>query len=111
MKARFVHRSMLLAGLTLSLGACAWTDPLQREGLWHPTGVNNANLAVMVVNPHDLVAGRGTTTSDATLAAAAVDRLYRDKVKALPDTGLVLAGVGNAAAGGGAAGAAADATP
>ncbi len=73
-----------LAGL-LALSACGPdVDPLTREGLWHPTHVNRANLVAMVANPADLVRGTGSATADGLLAAAAVERLRTDKVKKLP---------------------------
>jgi type IV pilus biogenesis protein CpaD/CtpE len=87
--------AFLLASICLVAG-CSLTDPTIREGFWHPRGVNEGNLAVMVANPHDLVEGRSTDYSDGTLAAAAVDRLYRNQVKSLPDTKL---GVGASASG------------
>jgi hypothetical protein len=107
MTVRRVRLSALLAGVSLSAAACSLTDPTVREGYWHPRGVNEGNLAAMVVDPHDLVQGRSSNFSDGTLAANAVDRLYRDKVRALPDTTL---GVGGTSAAATAAGAA-DTTP
>jgi type IV pilus biogenesis protein CpaD/CtpE len=70
------------------LAGCAETDPLTREGLWRPTHVNRANATLMAANPADLVRGTGETTSNGVMAAAAIDRLYTNKLKKLPDSGL-----------------------
>jgi hypothetical protein len=74
--------------LLLLLGACSITDPYQREGVWRPNGANDIDLRVMVANPQDLVRGPEVSGSDGRQAAAAVDRLRRDKVKPLPDSGV-----------------------
>jgi hypothetical protein len=96
--------STLGAGLALLLLAgCDTTDPqLRTDGVWVPTGVNDANLAAEIANPSDLVVGQsGGAGTDGHLAAAAVRRLRQDKVKALPDSGLSdiqVTGGGSAAA-------------
>jgi hypothetical protein len=80
-----------LAGATLlvaTLGGCNTYDPLLREGLWHPTHPSRANTTLMAANPADLVRGHGVQGSDAQLDVAAIDRLYANKVKKLPDAGL-----------------------
>jgi hypothetical protein len=93
-----------LAGV-LALSACGPdVDPLTREGLWHPSHVNRANLVAMVANPADLVRGTGSATADGQLAAAAVTRLRTDKLKKLPQTDIaqgVQSGSNEAAGGGG----------
>jgi len=76
----------LAAGAASMLGGCATIDPFERPGLWQPVGVNDLNRELQVARPTDLVLGRGTTDSYGTTAAAAVDRLDKDKVKALPQT-------------------------
>lgn len=73
--------SALLLLLPLALAGCG--NPYQYPGTWHATGVNAANLAVMVVNKGDLVSGQGRPGSDAVLDDAAITRLYTDKVKPL----------------------------
>lgn len=88
---------LVLAALVGGCGAAF--DPYQAEGRWRPTGANEANLRMMLVEPRDVVAGRGTTTADGHLAAAAVERLREDRVRELPaqrGTGLGL-GTGTAA--------------
>jgi len=75
-----VTRIVILA-LPLLLAACG--DPFQRAYTWHPSGVNDANLAAMVQDKRDLVAGRGQAGSDGQLAATAAERLHSDKTKPL----------------------------
>jgi hypothetical protein len=81
-----------LAGATIlvaTLGGCNTYDPLLRAGLWHPTHPSHANSILMAANPADLVRGHGTQNgADAQLSVAAIDRLYANKVKKLPDAGL-----------------------
>ena len=72
----------------LALAGCASTDPLTRDGLWQPSGANEANLAAMVADPMDLVQGKSAEGSDGQRAAAAVARLRLDRVKPLPDSGI-----------------------
>ncbi len=80
---------LIAAGTALlGLAACEENDPLYREGQWHPTHVNRANLTLQAAYPADLVRGTGTHTSDGQLAAVAVQRLHDGKVKKLPDAGL-----------------------
>jgi len=45
--------------------------------------ISTTNLAVMVSDPRDLVAGETGGHTDAVLTGAAIDRLETDKVKAL----------------------------
>jgi len=71
----------LAAGLT---AGCARIDPYQRPGMWQPEGVNDRNIAVMVQDPRDLTRGHGDRGPAWTTGAAAVDRLWHDKVKPLP---------------------------
>lgn len=65
------------------LGGCT-IDPFDRPGVWRPGGVNDANLAVMAADPHDLVQGHGEAGADGQLATAPVTRLREDRVKPLP---------------------------
>ncbi len=84
---RIILTAAAVAGTAL-LSGCNSTDPLLRDGLWRPTHVNRANLTLEAANPADLVRGTGESTSNGVLAAAAIDRLYTNKVKKLPDSGL-----------------------
>ena len=81
-------KPMMFLLAAMSLAGCASTDPLTRDGLWQPSGANEANLAAMVANPADLIQGRGAEGSDGQRAAAAVARLRTDHVKTLPDSGI-----------------------
>ena len=77
-------RGAALSTMVVIVSGCSLVDPNERAGVWHPRGVNDGNLAVMVADPHDLVSGKESTVSDGILASAAVDRLHRGKAKALP---------------------------
>ena len=85
----------------LMLGGCAQIDPLTKEGIWRPTGANDANLRAMVAVPSDLAYGRAARTTDGRSAAQAVDRLRTGKVYPLQDVGI--SKVGGGGGGGGAA--------
>lgn len=76
------------ACLALVLGAAGCGDQFERRGTWNVQNVNEANLAAMVVDKHDLVQGVGDDASPGELSAAAVRRLLTDHVKALPQTSL-----------------------
>ena len=86
----------------LLLAGCSQIDPLTKEGVWRPTGANDANLRAMVAVPSDLAYGRAARTSNGELAARAVERLRTGRVYPLQDTGISKVGV----TGGGAAAAA-----
>jgi len=66
------------------VAGCARLDPYQRPGMWQPEGVNDRNIAAMVQDPRDLAHGRGDGGPAWNTGAAAVDRLWRDKVKPFP---------------------------
>jgi hypothetical protein len=79
----------MAAGLLAApLAGCDTYDPQLREGVWHPTHPSRTNTTLMAANPADLVRGHGVSGSDAVLDTAAIDRLYTNKVKKLPDAGL-----------------------
>jgi len=67
----------LCLALTLLAAGCnsATTDPFRRPDTWHIQHDNDANLQVMVADPHDLVRGKGETDSRGVAAAAPVHRL------------------------------------
>jgi hypothetical protein len=62
------------------------TDPMERPGTWNvsTSHSNDANLRVMVANPHDLVKGTGEDTTAGAAAAAPVGRLLAGKRYPLP---------------------------
>jgi hypothetical protein len=80
-----MHPIVWLIGMLL-LSGCAYdlSDPYQRPGTYNPTGVNDANLRVMVANPHDLVEGTGTGASTGAQAAPPVARVLAGKRYPLP---------------------------
>ncbi|MGH7160802.1 MAG: hypothetical protein ACREFS_12075 [Acetobacteraceae bacterium] len=89
---RILGLSLALSFLLAAGGCSMGQDPMMRAGTWHPTGANAANLAAMVANPHDLIAGEqanGTIGPEATLP---VELLKEDKVKPLPDNAIVQIG-------------------
>jgi type IV pilus biogenesis protein CpaD/CtpE len=82
----------------LVLGGCAQIDPLTKEGIWRPTGANDANLRAMVAVPSDLAYGRAARTSDGRVAAQAVERLRTGRVYPLQDFGTSKIGGGGTSA-------------
>lgn len=81
--------------LPLLLAACAEDiDPYAREGTWRPSGVNERNLRVMVAIPTEILRGTGATGADGQAAAEAVARLRTDRVRPLPDVGIMRLGTG-----------------
>jgi hypothetical protein len=92
---------LILLPLLLAIAGCGPLDPYKREGAWRPAGVNDANLTAMVVEPAELQRGVAAEGALGETAAAAVERLFTDRVRALPTT-ITTQGMGGAAAGGGA---------
>jgi type IV pilus biogenesis protein CpaD/CtpE len=75
--------------LLLTVAACTPDYPMDKPGTWNLEqygGANDANLRTMVVNPRDLIAGSGESTSFGPEAAAPVDRLLTGKRTPLPAT-------------------------
>jgi hypothetical protein len=88
---RLTKAVLMVAGagaLCAPLAGCYEYDPIYRDGMWHPMHVNRPNSTLMAANPADLVRGHGVSGSDAKLDVAAIDRLYDNKVKKLPQAGL-----------------------
>ena len=81
-----MHPTVWLIGALLVAGCDTYlTDPFQRPGTYNPTGVNDANLRVMVANPHDLVEGTGPGASTGAEAAPPVARVLAGKRYPLPN--------------------------
>jgi hypothetical protein len=80
-----MHRLGWLLVVLLVTG-CAYdmSDPYRRPGTWNPVADNDANLRVMVANPHDLVEGTGQGASAGAEAASPVARLLAGKRYSLP---------------------------
>ncbi|MEN0076018.1 MAG: hypothetical protein AAGC69_16640 [Paracraurococcus sp.] len=85
---RIHPNGLLLLSALAALAGCHALDPYAGEGRWRPAGVNEQNLAVMLVHPEERVQGTGGGAAAGTTAAAAIERLRADKVKPLPDSGL-----------------------
>jgi type IV pilus biogenesis protein CpaD/CtpE len=77
-------RRLLLIACAAALPGCANIDPYDREGVWRPSGANEANLRASVARPSELVTGTGERGSDGHLATQAVERLRTDRVRPLP---------------------------
>jgi hypothetical protein len=96
-------RGALLLGLMSAVAGCNLGDPYQRAGNWRPNGSNERNVRVLAANPADLERGQRSAGTEGQRAAAAIDRLRLDRVKALPDSGIARftqSGFGNSAGGG-----------
>ena len=82
-------RPWLLGFCLVALGGCQnVTDPYMREGVWRPNNSNGLNFELQVARPADLLARREAMDSDGESAAAAVDRLRKDKIRPLPASSL-----------------------
>ena len=66
------------------LASCS--DPMERPGTWNISTPhsNDANLRVMIANPHDLIEGTGQSASSGAEAAPPVARLLAGKRYPLP---------------------------
>jgi hypothetical protein len=89
-KRRWRLTRLVLALAAISPAGCDTWNQYRRfpaggdAAIWRPTGVPNDDLNAMVAHPADLLAGRGTSTSDGDTGARAVDRLRHDRVTPLP---------------------------
>lgn len=104
MMKRLLAPAFSVLGL-VSVAACGpmTADQFERPNTWQASGVNDANLRAMLVNPNDMVVGQAAQGSSAILQNAAVTRVLTDKVKPLPKvtTGSSAAGGGDTAGGSG----------
>ena len=103
MTLRHVVRVAVIASV-LVLAACQDMDPYTRANTWQPTGANAGNIAAMVANPYDLIRGRGVDRIDAKASDRAIDHIWEDKPKKLPDIGSMSTSVGSGGSGGGGSG-------
>jgi hypothetical protein len=81
----FEFRPWLLV-VVAALPACSAFDPYRRAGTWRPSGVNEQNALVMAVQPHERVAGTGSTSSLGQGSSVAIERFRADRVRPLPDS-------------------------
>jgi hypothetical protein len=87
-----------------ALAGCMDREPYHRTDVWRPTGSNAANLAAMVADPHDLIAGRGAGRENVKPYAAALDRVWNDQQRSLtPSAGVTSGKSGDGGGGGGGA--------
>lgn len=84
---RLLRPLMLVASL-LATPACEALDPFHRESAWRPGGTNEDNLAAMLDEPRDRIRGTAPANAQGQRAAAAIERLRTDRVRALPDSGI-----------------------
>ncbi len=72
--------------LIVPLFLVSCSDPMERPGTWNAATAhsNDANLRVMIANPHDLMKGVGEATSTGAAAAPPVARLLAGKRYPLP---------------------------
>jgi hypothetical protein len=80
---RWLPHLVLLVMLT---GCAGHDDPFNRPGTWRLTYDNDANIAAMAADKHNLVVGVDDPASPGVLSAQAVHRLLTDHVKPLPST-------------------------
>lgn len=85
-----MNRSAAALLAALLVGGCA-TEPWDREGTWRATGVNDANLRAMIVDPAHL--SRGAQPAVASRGEAAARSTGRLGFPASPSQG-VTAGPG-----------------
>lgn len=97
-------RGAMLAPALLGLAAAAagCTDAFDRPGTWNPSGVNESNLQVMVVDPAHLRRGVGSATARGQAGSLPITTLEAGERPPLPSTQLSTVGSGGA---GGASGA------
>ena len=86
-----IHFALLAV---VGLGACSPDYPFDKPGTWSlgapgTMNANDANLRAMVVNPNDLVAGRGDPGSLGAEAAPPVKRLLAGQRKELPKSNVL----------------------
>jgi hypothetical protein len=76
---------IVLALPVFLLTACGTPDPYSHSDSWSPSGANAQNLAATIVNPRDLILGRGGSHAVGRQATGAVDRIWQDRPKPLLD--------------------------
>lgn len=86
---RAAARLLVLCVAPLLAAGCAQIDPYQRPGMWQPDDAIDRNIAAMAQDPGDVVHGRGAAGPSLKTGATAVDALWRDKVKPLPDNSAI----------------------
>lgn len=77
-------RGTALLTLLLALSACT-SDPMDRPGSVRASGVNEANLHAMLVDPDHARRGIGAEGAPGAAAVTAVDDLLSGKRQPLPE--------------------------
>ena len=67
----------ILAGAAALLAGCASNDPFAQPGNWHENDAPMHNIAVELVNPHDLVGGHGDASFTGPIAETAVGKALK----------------------------------
>jgi hypothetical protein len=84
---KILMRFSWLTASLLVLAGCTSDYPLDREGTWSipPVSANEANLRAQIVNPQDLVSGRGEPNVLGAEGTPPVKSLLAGKRPPLPD--------------------------
>lgn len=77
--------SLAALAALVAVAACGLADPLEREGTWRPTQVNDANLRAMIADPGHLQHGASDPSGRGRQATDAIERLEDRKLDPLPD--------------------------
>ena len=86
-----MRRTIAILFLPLAAAACD-REPFERPGTLRATGINQANLQAMLVEPDHARQGIAAEGSSGATAADAVDRLLKGKRAPLPESFTSLGG-------------------
>jgi len=89
-----------LAGAAALLAGCASNDPFAQPGNWHENDAPIHNIAVELVNPHDLVGGHGDASFTGPIAETAVGKALKSSSSSSTSGAAGSAGGGGTSLGG-----------
>ncbi|EGO96195.1 MULTISPECIES: hypothetical protein [Acidiphilium] len=89
-----------LAGAAALLAGCASNDPFAQPGNWHENDAPMHNIAVELVNPHDLVGGHGDASFTGPIAETAVGKALKSSSSSSTSGAAGSAGGGGTSLGG-----------
>ncbi|WP_287849475.1 hypothetical protein [Acidiphilium sp.] len=89
-----------LAGAAALLAGCASNDPFAQPGNWHENNAPIHNIAVELVNPHDLVGGHGDASFTGPIAETAVGKALKSSSSSSTSGAAGSAGGGGTSLGG-----------
>ena len=89
-----------LAGAAALLAGCASNDPCAQPGNWHENDAPMHNIAVELVNPHDLVGGHGDASFTGPIAETAVGKALKSSSSSSTSGAAGSAGGGGTSLGG-----------